>query len=349
MPTALKTTNQIVEELLKGLDVRQKKVLVKRYGLDSADQLTLAELGKVFGVTRERIRQIEALALKEAKRKAKEGHIDPLIRAVIEKLEKTGGLRREEHLVEELKSFSHEKDWGVSFPNHVRFLLEITDSVLYHKGDNELHSHWHLSAEHQKRAVVFLEELIKHLRTHKDETLNQKRFDEFLKEVVKLHKLEEEVASHYLAISRKFGRNKFGDLGLTEWEEVNPKAARDWIYLVLKKATKPMHFSEIASEIAKIREGKKTNTQTIHNELIKDKRFILVGRGVYGLREMDNLPSGTIREILLHILQTDGPMKPRQIIQKVLKHRIFKENTILFNLQNKKYFKRLDNGTYSVR
>ncbi len=343
------TTNLIIEEVLKGLDARQKKVLIKRYGLDMGEELTLAELGKVFGVTRERIRQIEALALKEARRQAKEGHADPLVKSVIEKLQGTGGVKKEMHLLEDLKHFAHEKDWGASFPNHVRFLLEMTDSVLYHKGDSELHSHWHLSKEHQQRALVFLNDLIKYLREKKQETLHNKKFDDFFKEVMQLHKLEENVAKHYLAISKKFGKNQFGDLGLTEWEEVNPKTAKDWIYLILKKTGKPMHFSAIAAEIRKHRSAKKTNTQTIHNELIKDKRLILVGRGAYGLREMDNLPAGTIREVLTYILKEDGPMKPKAIVQKVLKHRIFKENTILFNLQNKKYFKRTDSGMYAAR
>lgn len=349
MPVAVKTTNVLIEELLKGLDPRQKKVLIKRYGLDTGEALTLAELGKVFGVTRERIRQIESIALKEAKRKAKEGHVDPLIKSVIEKLECTGGVCKDDHLLEHLKDFSHQKEFGKNFAAHVRFLLELTDSVLYHKADDELHGHWHLSKEHQKRALSFLDSLVKYLKDKRGETLDKKKFDAFFKEVVRLQKVEEEAASQYVAISKKFGKNKFGDIGLTEWEEVSPKVARHWIYLVLKKAKKPMHFTEIAEAIRKTREGKKTNTQTIHNELIKDKRFILVGRGVYGLREMDNLPAGTIREILIHILKKEGPMKPKQIVQTVLKHRIFKENTILFNLQNKKFFKRLDNGTYAVR
>jgi hypothetical protein len=166
--------------------------------------------------------------------------------------------------------------------------------------------------------------------------------------VIKLHKLEKEVANHYLAISKKFGKNIYGDFGLTDWEEVSPKVSRDWIYLILKKASRPLHFGEIATEIRRIRPSKKTNTQTIHNELIKDKRFLLVGRGIYGLRESDQLPAGTIRDILIHILKTEGPMKPKELITKVLKNRIFKETTILFNLQNKKYFERMPSGEYSV-
>jgi len=347
MPSA-KTTNIIIDELFADLDPRQKKVLTKRYGLDTGEETTLAELGKHFGVTRERIRQIEALALKETGKKAKGGHLDELVKIAITKLGETGGVRKEQHLLDELKDFSS-KDAGPSFANHVRFLLELSDSVRYHRGDDALYAHWHLSQAHQKKAFDFLEALVKSLRDKKHDVLHNKKFDEFFKEVMRLHKLEEGVAKHYLAISRKFGKNKFGDFGLTDWEEVNPKVSRDWIYLILKKSSKPLHFSEIAEQIRKTREGKKTNTQTIHNELIKDPRFILVGRGIYGLRENDDFPSGTIKDVLVHILKKNGAMKPREIVNEVLKRRIFKENTILFNLQNKKFFERTADGKYKAK
>ncbi len=349
MSPATQTTSAIIEQLFAELDPRQKKVLTKRYGLDNGEEMTLAELGKLFNVTRERIRQIEALAINEVKKRAKNGHIDSIVKAAVDKLKTTGGVRKESHLLEDIKHFSETKDLATSFANHVRFLLELSKDVMYHREDNQLFSHWHLSAIHQKRALDFLEHLVKHLKERKHETLHDKRFHEFFGDVMKLHKMEEKVADHYLSISKKFSKNMYGDFGLTDWEEVNPKVSRDWIYLVLQKAGRPLHFSEIAEEIRKIRQVKMTNTQTIHNELIKDKRFILVGRGIYGLRELDQLPSGTIRDILVYILKAEGPMKAKDIITKVLKHRIFKENTILFNLQNKKYFERSASGEYMVK
>jgi len=349
MSPVAKTTNRIIDDLFGGLDARQKKVLTKRYGLDSVQEMTLAELGKSFGVTRERIRQIESLALSDVRKKSKEGHLNELTSTVVEALKKTGGVRKEDHLLSEIKHFASEADAAANFANQVRFLLEISKVVVYHREDESLNSHWHLSQSHQKKALDFLDALVKHLKDKKHATLHDKQFDAFFHEVVSLHKLEKDVASHYVAISKKFGANIYGDFGLTEWAEVKPKVSRDWIYLILKKAGKPLHFGEIANEIRRLRPTKKTNTQTIHNELIKDKRFILVGRGIYGLRETDTMPSGTIRDILVHILKTSGPLKPKDLVAKVLEHRIFKENTILFNLQNKKYFERLSDGRYQAR
>lgn len=343
------TTNQIVEQIFAGLDARQRKVLTKRYGLDTGEEQTLAELGKSFNVTRERIRQIEASAIAEVRRHISKSNLSSLVAAAKLELAKTGGVRREDHLLSDLKQFADGgKELPLNFASQVRFLLEISGEVLYHRDDEELSSHWHLSESHQQKAIEFLDQLVKHIRDRKNETLDKKQFEAFFHEVRELHKLEEQVARHYVHISKKFGSNLYGDFGLTEWSEVSPKVSRDWIYLILKKATKPLHFDEIAGEIRRLRPRKKTNTQTIHNELIKDKRFLLVGRGIYSLRDHDALPAGTIRDILLHILKSEGPMKPKDLIGKVLKHRIFKETTILFNLQNKKFFKRLPTGEYQA-
>ncbi|OGM09759.1 RNA polymerase sigma factor RpoD [Candidatus Woesebacteria bacterium RBG_16_36_11] len=56
-----------LDEVLKTLSDREAKVLKLRFGLEGNKQMTLEEVGKVFGVTRERIRQIEAKALRKLK------------------------------------------------------------------------------------------------------------------------------------------------------------------------------------------------------------------------------------------------------------------------------------------
>ncbi|KKS78230.1 MAG: RNA polymerase sigma factor [Candidatus Woesebacteria bacterium GW2011_GWB1_43_14] len=69
-----------LEEVLGTLSDREAKVLTLRFGLDGGQQRTLEEVGKVFGVTRERIRQIEAKALRKlqhpSRRKKLQDYLD---------------------------------------------------------------------------------------------------------------------------------------------------------------------------------------------------------------------------------------------------------------------------------
>jgi RNA polymerase primary sigma factor len=63
-----KTTTDMVRELIGKLDVREARILRYRFGLDGGAEKTLEEVGKYFGVTRERIRQLQNVALSKLRR-----------------------------------------------------------------------------------------------------------------------------------------------------------------------------------------------------------------------------------------------------------------------------------------
>lgn len=65
--TSKRLLKENVNEVLQALSDRESKVLKMRFGLEGARPMTLEEVGKKFGVTRERIRQIEAKALRKLK------------------------------------------------------------------------------------------------------------------------------------------------------------------------------------------------------------------------------------------------------------------------------------------
>jgi hypothetical protein len=117
---------------------------------------------------------------------------------------------------------------------------------------------------------------------------------------------------------------------------------------VTKREGKPLHFTELVTHINRYRKSKITNVQTVHNELIKDNRLVLVGRGTYGLKEFGILP-GTAREVIQHFIQKHGPLPAKEVVKLVLAERMFKEGTLLINLQNKDFFKRLGDGRYGLR
>jgi len=148
-----------------------------------------------------------------------------------------------------------------------------------------------------------------------------------------------------LALSKNIGKNALGDWGKSHSSNIKTKGMRDYAFLVIRKHGSPIHFRDVAKQIGTMF-NKKAHVATTHNELIKDKRFVLVGRGLYALREWGYAP-GVVRDVIADVLKKNGPMAKEQIIEKVMKERYVKENTIVVNLQNPKYFKRDNDGKYN--
>jgi hypothetical protein len=162
-------------------------------------------------------------------------------------------------------------------------------------------------------------------------------------ELPKGTKGEKRFISSILEISKKIQRNAENFWGLKDWPEINPKRIKDKAYLVFKKEQKPLHFTQVANLIGL------ALPQTVHNELIKDSKFVLVGRGIYALKEW-GYEEGVVKDVILNILKTAGrPLKKEEILEKTLKQRLVKANTVLLNLSNKKYFLRNSEGLYTIR
>ena len=170
------------------------------------------------------------------------------------------------------------------------------------------------------------------------------RFLKHIKDLSNEHR-DEELLKRWLNLSKKVAKNPLNEWGRAKSKNVKTRGVKDYTFLVLRKHGEPMHFREVADAITKTF-NKKTLAATTHNELIKDPRFVLVGRGKYALREWGYKP-GIVRDVIKEVLKTNGPMKKDDVVDAVLKERFLKRNTILVNLQNAKYFKKLQNGTYT--
>ncbi len=332
---------QVVKRLLGVVSDRSRDVLVSRFGLgDDTKRMTLEAIGKKYKITRERVRQIEnysIINIRKSKEYAKEKEaFDELLKLITD----LGATIHEDSL---LKHISKDK----ATQNQIHFLLVIGEDFTKEKEDSEFKHRWSVDKDLSKKIHLSLRELYSTLSD--DEILLEsdmiEKFLENIKDVSEKYK-NAEIAKRWLALSKLIDKNPLGEWGKSNSQNINAKGMRDYAYLVIRRHGSPIHFREVAKLITELF-NKKAHVATTHNELIKDPRFVLVGRGLYALSEWGYM-SGVVRDVIKGILDKNGPLTKDEIIKKVLKERYVKENTIMVNLQNPKFFKKSKDGKYSA-
>ena len=341
MKTVTFKPKAVVKKLLASLPERSRTVIEARFGLGTtAERMTLEAIGTRYDITRERVRQIENHAITTLRKSPSftEGHeaFNDLERII----ESLGGIVCEDDLLNFIT-----KD--ESLQNHIYFLLVLGDPFKYRKEDDELRRCWYVDPELAQKVEGALKRLYANL-SDDDLIPEGEMLDRFLAELKDLSEnyRNEEIAKRWLTISKSIGRNPRGEWGASRSGNIKAKGIRDYAYLAVKRHGSPLHFAEVAKMIEKLF-NRKAHVATCHNELIKDSRFVLVGRGIYALREW-GYATGVVRDVIKDILKKEGPLSRKDIVEKVLKERHVKENTIVVNLQNQKFFKKTKEGRYSL-
>lgn len=332
---------QVTKKIMSDLQDRAHDVVSKRFGLsDTVERKTLEAIGDMYGITRERVRQIENSALTTIRKSTHFKTEMQVFKDLENIIHELGVIISESELLESIS-----KDKTVQ--NHIHFYLVLGDSFTKHKEDDHFHTRWAVDNELADSVHLALKNLYSSLTD--DELLSESeiigRFLENLKNVSEKYK-SEEIAKRWISLSKMISKNPLNEWGKANSSNVKTRGIKDFAYLIMRSHGSPMHFREVAKAITDTF-NKKTHIATCHNELIKDKRFVLVGRGVYALTEWGYRP-GVVKDVIKEILKTDGPMTKEDIIDKVLKERYLKKNTILVNLQNSKHFKKNKNGLYSL-
>lgn len=319
-------------ELLK--KDRDREILLRRYGVTTGKTQTLEEIGQDLGITRERVRQIEKAAITKIRQQYNHDHdLNDVLVAITDK---KGGIIGFASLVNELELNGKLKP-------HLSFLIKLNPRFTY-LDRNDRHADLLFLSENYKEDGV--RKLHEQLITVAKSEGKPVRFDKIM---AGLGGKNQKDAMQELAKASTQIANLDSLWGLSIWPEVNPKSIRDKIYLVLKKGGRPMHFTEISTKITVLPANpKKVTTQAVHNELIKDGRFVLIGRGIYALGEW-GYQAGTVADIIEEILRENGPMTKEDIVTQVLARRQVKTTTITLNLQEKPQFERSARGTYKLK
>ena len=332
---------KITKKIISQLSPRTSDVIMNRFGLTSlGERKTLEEIGKKYNITRERVRQIEDAALASIKKssayKAEQSVFDELKQLIY----KLGSIVAEHEL---FPYISKDK----STQNHIHFFLTLGDVFKKHREDDNFHTRYSINNEVTEKVHEALKKLYSGLNDEDliPETEMIKKFLDHTKELSEEYR-NEEIARRWLSMSKNVAKNPLGEWGKASSPNIRIRGVKDYAFLVMRRHGTPLHFREVADAIEKTF-NKKIHYATCHNELIKDPRFVLVGRGMYALSEW-GYKAGIAREVIAEILKREGPLSKEDVVLKVNKERYFKKNTILVNLANPKYFKKNKSGLYDV-
>lgn len=333
-------TEEFINDILSTIDrEREREIVSRRFGLYERKE-TLEQIGELLGITRERVRQLEKSVVNRLKASAEEGTV-PRIPEVevtfVEELKKLGDLARVSKLTEQVSS-----DHSKLEQARIAFLASLCPQlVVINEDDHYYHAVGILETRDDKAIKADVAKII--------DTIKKIGEPADIKSVAKGASVSDIRQAEALASISKHLATLNNRWGLVKWPMVNPKNIRDKIYVILKEHGKHMHFNEIAGAIKDSEfKRKDVTTQAIHNELIKDKRFVLIGRGIYALKEW-GYEKGTVADIISDVLKNEGgPLHRDEIVKRVLKSRYVKETTILLNLQGKPQFKRVAKATYAL-
>jgi len=323
----------LAELTLKSLPDRSAEIVKKRFGLSDGKKKTLEEIGNEYRITRERVRQIIFQSFKNISLKNDEIiHFLKAKKKILFAINQNNGI---------VKKKDTQKIFGVREEkevNSISFFISCFEEIFEGGKKGILEKAWFSSKEKFFQATEIVKQGEKILEEEKrvlsDKLIFEKIFQSF-------PNFSQSQLNSFLNLAVKIKKNPFGKWGIINWLEINPKGTRERVYLVLKESQKPMHFRQIAQLIDKYKLGKrKAHPQTVHNELIKDNRFVLIGRGIYALREWGYF-KGTTKEVLKRILaKNKRPLEKDKILQEILKVRKVKKTTIMINLNDRQVFQK---------
>ncbi len=318
---------------------RSRDIVAKRFGIGEERPMTLQAIGDEYGITRERVRQIVQSGFKNACDMGDCEEYDKAKNNIISYIRDNYNIVTYNELEDALGGND------INERGAIRFLIESIDNVeVINEKKYPVIENVIALSDFDINEWMKIHNEVKNIFQQKQKVYTSERLYEKIVDNYNVERPQQ--LEQYLAVSREINNNPFNKWGIREWDEISPRGVREKSLLIMKEKNKPMHFKEIATAIDKCglgKEGKKSHPQTVHNELIRDDNFVLVGRGVYTINT-DNYVNGTVKDVIENVLQnSDEPLSSQEVIDRVLEMRSVKPSTIKVNLNavakkmNKKY------------
>jgi hypothetical protein len=334
----------LIQHLLIVLSDKEKYIIENRFALDTGKRMTLEEIGSYFGVTRERIRQIEKSALRKLERNAQNTNIRHLTEFAKSQLEREGGIIRDSEfknmLMETLPNINEQEIQDL----HLALVLD--PEIRFESNTLKHHPHWRLNSIQASQLKNLAGSAVKSLQKAK-QVMTTEALKEKLSDANKIN-VSVSTLKNILSITKDCKFTNDG-VGLYSWRHIHPRTLRDKINYIFLLEKKPLHFQKIADQIKSADfDEKNVNVQAVHNELIRNAQFILIGRGIYALQEW-GYKNGTVSDVITDILSAGEALTREEITKEVLKQRHVKTITIYLNLKNKPQFVRVGRDRYALK
>lgn len=354
---------QVSEASFRKEKERNTDIIKKRFCLEGEAFYTLEEIGDYYGITRERVRQIEAKSLNN-------------LRKVLSGDELKGGLSASDAVIlelEKLKQEIYEQDYILVEKDIVDSLrdkynidkssryLKVVPLILevlgYFKLPNKISGYsgeilncWCLSEELNRKSI---EVIFKALKKYRSKAEKIEIFDLVVKEK-RDHgeKLNKELLHLILKACPDF--QKVDEKRIEVRFESLPSLAEK-AYRVLEHCNEPKHYNDILREInfkiSKSSVEKIGSDVNLKNQMISDRRFVSIGKsGYWALKGWNSVSTKSIMELMeLHLHKENTPQTVSQLFDYVSSKRPgVSMHSIVTYLCDKPQFIRTGDGQYSL-
>ena len=351
-------TKALIENMLARLPERQQGVIADRYGLWDGIAETLQDIGDKLGVTRERIRQIEATGLRRLRRvfghqAVKDFVLQKLSIYLASEPDKTCGILSEDEAAAALADdcSAEEAALAASFLQDLdapgqsvfaRHLIEVEPGIYCTENG--------VAAE----CRVLLELIESTLQQHQKPLSERRLYDDLAnrsagpltpRQVARIGRL--------LAISPSVMRLRNGTIAFSKWTEFRRRDSTSLVEATLRLLGRPGHFREITQKIGSLfRDAGSVNERTIHNAIIREQRkFVWVKSGTYGLAAWGLKRPPFIKDRLVELLSESlYPLPFWHLKEKVLEVCNCREDSVRMTLDlNPRLFKKFEGDQYGLR